>query len=561
MTPAHHEEMRGSTRDARLVQSSAGQQWQARPVLATSVRIAVFALPIVASAMAASVIARVLPHPTSTPMLVLWWSAVLAGSTVVLVVVQRFARRLLPLSALLRLTLLFPDRAPKRFGLALRKGNTSTWRASLAAGDAPQEVEIVLALAAALTAHHAATRGHAERVRAYVELIAEELALSPEDREQLRWASLLHDIGKLSVSSELLGSSAPLDDAGWEVLKQHPTEGARLTRGLSDWLGAWAPTIVQHHERWDGKGYPHGISGEEICLGARITAVADSFEVMTSARPYQRRRSAGAAREELATSSGTQFDPAVVRAFLNVSLGKLERAMGPAAWVADVPLVSSLARILPESAAVVGQVAAAGVVAAAGAVGAMAATGPPPSTVLPTSVEGVTVTRSAEDGAAATAATEGPLDGGAEPGEVPRRGGGAVGVGEGSGQSGGATSVATSDGGGTSATGPPTPTVPGLPLIGPILPTTTTSRPSSPLTLPATTVPTVPTVTLPATTVPTVPTVTLPPTTVPPVTLPPTTVPPVTLPPVTLPPVTVPPVTVPRVTTSTTITLPPTTLR
>src|SRR5205807_10372018 len=171
----------------------------------------------------------------------------------------------------------------------------------------------------ALTAHDRRTRGHSERVRALSELIAEELHLAPEERDRLRWASLLHDCGKVTVDSRILNKPGPLDEEEWAIMRRHPEEGARIAFPLRDWLGEWSLAIAQHHERWDGHGYPRGLTGEEISLAARIVAVADAFDVMTSARSYQGPMSTAAARTELTAMAGAQFDPAVVRAFLLVS--------------------------------------------------------------------------------------------------------------------------------------------------------------------------------------------------------------------------------------------------
>src|SRR5207248_9937661 len=113
------------------------------------------------------------------------------------------------------------------------------------------------------------------------------------------------------------------DAAACPVLHSVPEEGAKLAAPLRAWLGEWADTIEQHHERWDGLGYPHGLRGEQISRGARIVAVADSFEVMTATRSYKRPMDVKAARQELTDGAGTQFDPAMVRAFLNISLGRM----------------------------------------------------------------------------------------------------------------------------------------------------------------------------------------------------------------------------------------------
>jgi putative nucleotidyltransferase with HDIG domain len=203
----------------------------------------------------------------------------------------------------------------------------------------------LLALLSNLAMHDRRTRGHCERVRAYNDLIAEDLGLSQADRDRLRWAALIHDIGKLKVPARLLNKPGKPTAQEWATLRAHPLRGAQLAAPIADWLGPWADAIEQHHERWDGAGYPHGLSGSDISLGARIVAVADAFEVMTSPRPYSRAISAEAGRAEIAACAGTHFDPMVVRAFLNISLGRLRRVMGPVAWLMQVPFLSGMPRL------------------------------------------------------------------------------------------------------------------------------------------------------------------------------------------------------------------------
>jgi putative nucleotidyltransferase with HDIG domain len=190
-----------------------------------------------------------------------------------------------------------------------------------------------------LAAHDSRTRGHCERVRVYNDLLAEQLGLSRADRDRLRWAALIHDIGKLKVSHRLLNKPGQPTVEEWAILRAHPARGAEIVAPLGQWLGPWAKAIEQHHERWDGTGYPRGLTGVDINLGARIVAVADAFEVMTSLRPYGRPVTADSARAELAACAGTHFDPLVVRAFLDISIGPLRRAMGLALLLAQVPLL------------------------------------------------------------------------------------------------------------------------------------------------------------------------------------------------------------------------------
>ena len=137
---------------------------------------------------------------------------------------------------------------------------------------------------------------------------------------------------------EILNSDTRPTDVEWTILMTHPAEGLVLTEGLADWLGEWRRTIGEHHERWDGNGYPSGLAAGDIHIGARIVAVADAFDVMTSARSYKKPIPAAAAREEIARCSASQFDPAVVRAFLNIGLRRLQFALGPLAWLSNLPI-------------------------------------------------------------------------------------------------------------------------------------------------------------------------------------------------------------------------------
>ena len=165
-------------------------------------------------------------------------------------------------------------------------------------------------------------------MRALTDLIAEEIALPAADRDRLRWSALLHDVGKLDRASGRLNKADKLDDAEWAQMRNHPLEGARLTRRLAGWLGPWANSIAEHHEKFDGTGYPFGLIGAQISLGGRIVAVADSYDAMTAIRSYDKLESPTAARAELARCAGTHFDPQVVRAFLQVSVGRLRAATG-----------------------------------------------------------------------------------------------------------------------------------------------------------------------------------------------------------------------------------------
>jgi HD-GYP domain-containing protein (c-di-GMP phosphodiesterase class II) len=152
-------------------------------------------------------------------------------------------------------------------------------------------------------------RSHALRVAALSVRIGAALGFGRAELETLKLAAKLHDVGKLAVPRSILAKPGPLDEAEWETMRRHPAEGARL-------LAPYVPSVEvlaivrSHHERWDGAGYPEGLRGEEIPLGARIVAVVDAFCAMIEPRPYRPTLDADAARSELLAQSGRQFDPA-----------------------------------------------------------------------------------------------------------------------------------------------------------------------------------------------------------------------------------------------------------
>jgi len=176
-------------------------------------------------------------------------------------------------------------------------------------------VGIIAALAAAIDAKDPYTRGHSERVARYAAEIARELGLEPREVETVHYAGLLHDIGKIGVSEQALYKPDALDIEEWETVKAHPVIGARILKPIS-LLKEIVPLVRHHHERYDGTGYPDGLAGEEIPLGARILAVADSFEVMTSSRPYSPAMPPAQAIALLQEGMGKQWDAEVVEALL-----------------------------------------------------------------------------------------------------------------------------------------------------------------------------------------------------------------------------------------------------
>ena len=173
----------------------------------------------------------------------------------------------------------------------------------------------ITALSATLDAGEHAERGHSDRVMDYAIAMGEQLGLPAEEIETLRFAGLLHDVGKIGLSEEILLKPSRLNDSETQLVRMHPELGASVVEQI-EFLNSITPVILHHHERWDGEGYPMGIAGEDIPLLARILAIADAFDAMTSTRPYRPRLSYSQAKTELMQGAGSQFDPRVVEAFL-----------------------------------------------------------------------------------------------------------------------------------------------------------------------------------------------------------------------------------------------------
>jgi HD-GYP domain-containing protein (c-di-GMP phosphodiesterase class II) len=160
-------------------------------------------------------------------------------------------------------------------------------------------------------------RGHGDRVTALAEAVAVRLCWDAERLDALRYAGPLHDIGKVAVPPEILAKRAPLTPDERIVIQRHPSAGASLVEPIRSARAA-LPYVLYHHERWDGGGYPNGMRGGEIPIEARVLAVADAFDAMTSPRPYRRPFTTERALDEVDRCAGSQFDPTVADAFLAV---------------------------------------------------------------------------------------------------------------------------------------------------------------------------------------------------------------------------------------------------
>ena len=179
----------------------------------------------------------------------------------------------------------------------------------------PAVVETVTSLALAIDAKDHYTQGHSQKVSAYAAMIAQELGLSQEEVEEIRLAALLHDIGKVGIPEIILNKSGPLDAAEWETMKTHTDLGAKILEPLQT-MAEIRKMVRHHHEFYDGTGYPEKLEGENIPYGARVIAIADAYDTITSERTYKKARTPEDAFAELERCASNQFDPAIVRVFV-----------------------------------------------------------------------------------------------------------------------------------------------------------------------------------------------------------------------------------------------------
>ena len=182
---------------------------------------------------------------------------------------------------------------------------------------------ILRALNYALDYRDHETWGHSARVVGYAVAIGRAMGLRNEELTQLAWGGLLHDIGKIGIPDAILFKAAPLDIKEWEIIKRHPVVGHEIVNQI-DFLQGTTEIVLYHHEHYNGNGYPHALKGEEIPLAARIFAVADALDAMTSNRPYRPARSLDEALAEITRLSGEQFCPRVVKALLSIGKDKLK---------------------------------------------------------------------------------------------------------------------------------------------------------------------------------------------------------------------------------------------
>ncbi len=181
-----------------------------------------------------------------------------------------------------------------------------------------EDMQEMISMAQAVEEKDPTTDGHCSRLGRLAILIGERLGLSGEELISLSYGAFLHDVGKVKVPDEILNKTTTLTDSEREEMQKHSDHGADML-SERDYLGGAADIVRAHHERWDGKGYPRGLRGEEIPIGARVVAVVDTYDAIVSKRPYKKALAKDEALKELEKHAGTQFDPRVVKAFLEVA--------------------------------------------------------------------------------------------------------------------------------------------------------------------------------------------------------------------------------------------------
>ncbi len=244
------------------------------------------------------------------------------------------------------------------------------------AGDgrtAGSQAESLEKLSAALEATDPYTHGHSRRVARHCWMIAKRMGLDGETVARVRTAAALHDVGKVYTPSSILRKPGRLTDEEFDVIRRHPADGAEMVKALGD--EELVSIVRHHHERLDGTGYPDRLVGEQIPIGARIISVADTFDAITSARPYRQARAHKKALDILKYEAGTQLDPAVVKAFCAIYSGRRPLAL----WASFTSLPSQIFSWVGAGAASAASAAQVAAVAAAAAVGVTAAVQPTPA--------------------------------------------------------------------------------------------------------------------------------------------------------------------------------------
>jgi HD-GYP domain-containing protein (c-di-GMP phosphodiesterase class II) len=336
--------MARTTREPRteIEPARPADSWKARPVLAWLIRATLVVVPLAMSWIAVRFAIRFVPAPANLARTIVWVAGALALSTLVHQLIRRMLRRFSSLGVLYTLSLSFPDTPPSRLRSGLRSRRVEELERDLGAEatgtlEPRMKAKRMAELVTMVSRREFVNRGHSDRVRSYAEGIGKELGLDEAELHRLRWATLLHDVGMLDVPTRVLDRRGPLDEYDRAAIEQHPVHAIGYLAPFADWLGPWGTAATEHHERWDGGGYPAGLASEEISLAGRIVAVADAYDAMTASRSYRKPITPAAARQELVDNAGTQFDPAIVRAFLDVGIRRSRAALGPLGALVQLP--------------------------------------------------------------------------------------------------------------------------------------------------------------------------------------------------------------------------------
>jgi len=199
--------------------------------------------------------------------------------------------------------------------LIANQAASAVYRARLSCRLEESQLQTVLALAKVMESRDAYIGGHSRKVTSIALRLAQKLDCSPAEVQAIRWAALLHDIGKVGIRDGILRKTGPLNKKEWQQMRRHPECGAEIVR-MAPNMDYVASLIIAHHERYDGSGYPFGIMRDMIPFGARILAVADAFSAITDDRPYRLSSTTEEAVQEIIRCSGSQFDPRIVDAFV-----------------------------------------------------------------------------------------------------------------------------------------------------------------------------------------------------------------------------------------------------
>lgn len=310
-------------------------RWKARPMLAAALRAFSAGSPIVAGYVLASLVGASL-HPRGGW---IWWLAVLGSAVVAGWLTILLTVRFRLLAMLYELGLVFPGRAPDRWDVVKQAKDPIRLRRKLAGSSIGRDQNVdaaaaaVLAMAITLPRHDRQSSRYPHRVVDYSDLIARQLRIGDADRERLKWAALSHGIGKLLLDRDLLSKAGPLTAQEQESWETYPAKGMRLIGPMAAWLGGSATAVESHAENWDGSGFPDQKSAEQIPVAARVVAVAASLDVLTTGSGAVNHDKA---RRLIAAASATDFDPVVVRAFMQIPPRTLRAASG---W---------LSRLVPE---------------------------------------------------------------------------------------------------------------------------------------------------------------------------------------------------------------------